>query len=132
MVIQKRFVLLILSAITLMINSVSLYTDVTYADPESVQQENYKPLALTMLNSYIAREITNYYQANHKPVPSYGLYDIHVLELKRRTQGGYNFRTVLEVRTFYGPHNPPYGKEIITFEIDPTNVTMVNYVHTND
>uniref|UniRef100_UPI00403F9A51 DUF3888 domain-containing protein n=1 Tax=Paenibacillus sp. FSL k6-2145 TaxID=2976834 RepID=UPI00403F9A51 len=51
--------------------------------------------------------MTNYYQENHMPVPSYGLYDIHVLELKRRTQGGYNFRTVLEVRTFYGPHNPP-------------------------
>ncbi|WP_405172766.1 DUF3888 domain-containing protein [Paenibacillus sp. FSL H8-0280] len=131
MVIQKQIFLFIFAA-TLMINSVSLYTDVTYADPESVQEENYKPLALTMLNPYIYREITNYYQANHMLVPSYGLYDIHVLELKRRTQGGYNFRTVLEVRTFYGPHNPPYGKEIITFEIDPANVTMVNYVHTND
>lgn len=34
------------------------------------------------------------------PVPNYGLYDIHVLELKRRTQGGYNFRTVLESQNF--------------------------------
>lgn len=129
--IQKRLFHFILAA-TLMINSVSLYTDVTYADPESIQEHDYKAIALTMLNPYIYREITNYYQENHKPVPSYGLYDIHVLELKRRTKGGYNFRTVLEVRTFYGPHNPPYGKEIITFEIDPTNVTMVSYVHTND
>ncbi|WP_371129068.1 MULTISPECIES: DUF3888 domain-containing protein [Paenibacillus] len=80
----------------------------------------------------MACEITNYYQENHMPVPSYGLYDIHVLELKRCTQGGYNFRTVLEISTFYGPHNPPNAKEIITFEIDPTNVTMINYVHTND
>lgn len=132
MVIQKRLFLLILAAIILMINSVSLHTDVTYADPESVQEDDYKAIALTMLNPYIAREIISYYQENHKPVPSYGLYDIHVLELKRRTQGGYNFRTVLEVRTFYGPHNPPHGKEIITFEIDTANVTMVNYVHTND
>ncbi|WP_053061549.1 DUF3888 domain-containing protein [Paenibacillus sp. VT-400] len=131
MVIQKRLFHFIL-ATTLMINSVSLHTDVTYADPESVQEDDYKAIALTMLNPYIAREIISYYQENHKPVPSYGLYDIHVLELKRRTQGGYNFRTVLEVRTFYGPHNPPYGKEIITFEIDTANVTMVNYVHTND
>ncbi|APO45767.1 hypothetical protein BS614_18225 [Paenibacillus xylanexedens] len=132
MVIQKQIFLSILAAITLMLNSVFLSTDVTYADPESVQEENYKALALTIFNPYISREITSYYQANHMPVPSYGLYDIHVLELKRRIQGGYNFRTVLEVRTFYGPHNPPYGKEIITFEIDPANVTMVNYVHTND
>lgn len=132
MVIQKQIFLSILAAITLMLNSVFLSTDVTYADPEFVQEDDYKAIALTMLNPYIYREITNYYQANHMPVPNYGLYDIHVLELKRRTQGGYNFRTVLEVRTFYGPHNPPYGKEIITFEIDTTNVTMVNYVHTND
>ncbi|MBY0115293.1 DUF3888 domain-containing protein [Paenibacillus xylanexedens] len=132
MVIQKQIFFSILVAITLMLNSVFLSTDVTYADPEYVQQENYKPLALTILNPYISREITNYYQANHMPIPSYGLYDIHVLELKRHIQGGYNFRTVLEVRTFYGPHNPPNAKEIITFEIDPTNVTMVNYVHTND
>ncbi|MCP1184206.1 DUF3888 domain-containing protein [Paenibacillus sp. 1781tsa1] len=132
MVIQKQIFLSILAAITLMLNSVFLSTDVTYADPEFVQQENYKALALTILNPYIAREITSYYQENHMPVPGYGLYDMNVLELKRRTQGGYSFRTVLEVRTFYGPHNPPYGKEIITFDIDTANVTMVNYVHTND
>ncbi|MFX3649793.1 MAG: DUF3888 domain-containing protein [Paenibacillus sp.] len=132
MVIQKRLFFLILGAITLIINSAYLNTDVTYAVPESVQEENYKPLALTMLNPYISREIISYYQDKHMPIPSYGLYDIHVLDLKRLTLGGYKFRIALEIRTFYGPHNPPYGKEIITFEIDTTNVTMVNYVHTND
>ncbi|MGN7412844.1 DUF3888 domain-containing protein [Paenibacillus sp. SAF-068] len=129
----KKLLLFITITVTIpYLNICSMNTDVTYSVPESVQEDDYRALALTMLNPYIGREISSYYQENHMPIPSYGLYDIHVLELKRHTQGGYRFRTVLEVRTFYGPHNPPYGKEIITFEIDTTNVTMVNYVHMKD
>ncbi|MGC5772096.1 DUF3888 domain-containing protein [Paenibacillus pabuli] len=31
--------------------------------------------------------------------------------------------------TFNGPHNPPYGQEVITFEVGPATVKTIRYVH---
>ncbi|MGX1830935.1 DUF3888 domain-containing protein [Paenibacillus taichungensis] len=103
-----------------------------YAEPNTVNEEEFKPLSLTLLNPSIQLAITQYYQKIQKPQPSYGLYDMKVLELQRKSPGSYAFRVVLEVSTYYGPHNPPNAKEFITFDIDPVKVKLIQYIHRND
>ncbi|MGC5772888.1 DUF3888 domain-containing protein [Paenibacillus pabuli] len=34
---------------------------------------------------------------------------------------------VLEVSTYYGPHNPPNAKECIAFDMDPGKVKVIKY-----
>jgi hypothetical protein len=103
-----------------------------YAEPDTVNEEEFKPLSLTLLNPSIQLAISQYYQEIQKPQPSYGLYDTKVLELKRRFPGAYVFRVIVEVNTYYGPHNPPYAKEFITFDIDTSKVKLIKYIHRND
>ena len=41
-----------------------------------------------------------------------------------------NYEVVIQVETFQGPHNPPYGLETITFYVDPIGQTqLVHYDH---
>ena len=43
-----------------------------------------------------------------------------------------NYEVVMQVETFQGPHNPPYGLETITFYVDPIGQPrMVHYDHRN-
>lgn len=39
------------------------------------------------------------------------------------------FEVVLQVETFYGPHNPPYGIETITFHIQYDGVEFIHFEH---
>ncbi|PIH58837.1 DUF3888 domain-containing protein [Paenibacillus sp. LK1] len=104
----------------------------TYAEPNTVNEEEFKPLSLTLLNPSIQLAITQYYQKIQKPQASYGLYDMKVLELQRKSPGSYAFRIVVEVSTYYGPHNPPNAKEFMTFDIDPGKVKLIQYIHRNE
>ena len=41
-----------------------------------------------------------------------------------------NYEVVIQVETFQGPHNPPYGLETITFYVDPIGQPrLVHYDH---
>ncbi|CAM3164245.1 DUF3888 domain-containing protein [Paenibacillus taichungensis] len=104
----------------------------TYAEPNTVNEEEFKPLSLTLLNPSIQLAITQYYQKIQKPQASYGLYDMKVLELQRKLPGSYAFRIVVEVSTYYGPHNSPNAKEFMTFDIDPGKVKLIQYIHRNE
>lgn len=48
----------------------------------------------------------------------------------RNISDAQNHEVVIQVETFQGPHNPPYGQETITFLVDPTGQTqLVHYDH---
>lgn len=100
-----------------------------YAEPRAVNEEDFKPLAITLINPSIRQAIDQYYEKKQKPTPSYGLYDIKILELKRGPQEAYSFRVVLEVSTYYGAHNPPNSTEVLTFDVDPGKVKLINHIH---
>ena len=40
------------------------------------------------------------------------------------------YKVIIQVETFHGAHNPPYGLETMTFHIGPFgNVQLVNFDH---
>ena len=98
-------------------------------DSES-EQPDYKLIydtLLTILYPLIDKEIINYY--GHPK--QFGLYDAKILNINRH-EGQFGFITEVQVTTFVHAHNPPYGKETITFKIDPSGVKTISFQHEGD
>lgn len=88
-----------------------------------------KDALLTILLPAISTAITGYYG---KP-RQYGLYDADILSLTRIVnEGQYTFKVKVLVRTFVGPHNPPYGNEIVTLTIDPSGIHVEEFIHRDE
>ena len=55
-----------------------------------------------------------------------------VLSVQKVPQSPY-YEVVIRVETFYGPHNPPYGQETMTFHVGPLDaVLLVNFDHKDE
>ncbi|SES44932.1 Protein of unknown function [Psychrobacillus sp. OK032] len=83
---------------------------------------------LTTLDPYITEEIINYYGYPKQ----YGLYDAKIISVIRETEGGFSFKVKVQVTTFEHAHNPPHGKETITFDISPFGVKVFEFKHEGD
>ena len=52
-----------------------------------------------------------------------------VIDVQKIPESSY-YKVIIQVETFYGAHNPPYGIETMTFYIGPLdNVQLVNFDH---
>lgn len=50
----------------------------------------------------------------------------------QKVSGSQNYEVVIQVETFQGPHNPPYGQETMTFFVGPIGQPrLVHYDHRN-
>ncbi|MDM5155286.1 DUF3888 domain-containing protein [Bacillus sp. DX1.1] len=69
---------------------------------------------LVLLNPYASKAIKEKF-----PDRSYGLWNAEILEVKRLTSGAdqYHFNVKVKYDTYTGPHNPPEGPVIITFDV---------------
>ncbi|MBK3496322.1 DUF3888 domain-containing protein [Viridibacillus sp. YIM B01967] len=83
---------------------------------------------LTTLDPYITEGIEQYYGYSKQ----YGLYDAKIISIKRNSDGGFDFTVKVLVTTFEAAHNPPYGKETMTFKISPMGVNRISYTHEGD
>ncbi|WP_260285079.1 DUF3888 domain-containing protein [Peribacillus aracenensis] len=83
---------------------------------------------LTSLDLYISEEVVNYYGYYKQ----YGLFDAKIIRIIRQSEGSFSFRVTVQVITFEHAHNPPYGKETITFDVSPFGVKVINFVHEGD
>lgn len=77
---------------------------------------------LSLLFPYIGDAIKNYY-GNDKL-----FMNAKILEVTRLQSAQYYFKVKLQVTTFEGAHNPPYGIETITIVLDDkTRVTQFEH-----
>ncbi|WP_028401673.1 DUF3888 domain-containing protein [Ectobacillus panaciterrae] len=89
-----------------------------------VPKELLKEVLVNFLSENISKEINNYYK---KPKLWYrGLEKVLKIE---KDEKNYIFYATVQVRTFEGAHNPPYGEDTITFQIDGSNIKTINYKH---
>lgn len=79
-------------------------------------------ILLLVLNPYIQEAITNYYGEKRQ-------YDnaeiIYIIPKKL------NHLIQIRVSTFVGPHNPPYGEDTITLEINSSKIQLIDFQHIN-
>ncbi len=95
------------------------------------EQPDYKLIYDTLLTTLlpsIEENIINYYGYRKQ----FGLYDIKILSISREHEGGFSFNAKIQVRTFEHAHNPPYGKETMTFKISPFGVKTISFKHKGD
>lgn len=95
------------------------------------EQPDYKLIYETLITSLepsIQKEIINYYGYPKQ----YGLYDAKILSITREHEGQFSFIAKIQVTTFDHAHDPPYGKETMTFKIDPFGVKTISFQHEGD
>lgn len=83
---------------------------------------------ITTLDPSIQKEIIQYYGYPKQ----YGLYDAKILSITREHEGQFSFIAKVQVTTFEHAHNPPYGKETMTFSISPFGVKTIRFKHEGD
>lgn len=105
---MRKFSFIFIAIITLMIIPSKVYAQSEQPDYKLI----YDTLITTLYPS-IDKEIINYYGYPKQ----FGLYDAKILSIKREHEGGFSFNAKVQVSTFEHAHNPPYGKETMTFNI---------------
>lgn len=49
-----------------------------------------------------------------------------------KVPNSYYYKVVMQVETFYGPHNPPYGLETMTFYISYGEIKLEKFEHQDE
>lgn len=118
---MKKFAYVLMAIFTVFILPCKIY-----AQSEQANDQLIRDTFITILNPFIEKEIDHYYGYPKQ----YGLYDVKILKIVKESQ--FSFKVSVEVTTFEHAHSPPYSKEIITFEVSPTGVSTLRYIHEAD
>ena len=89
-----------------------------------VPKEFLKEVLINLLLEPIGKEVNNYY----KEPKLWDRDSEKVLEIKK-DEANYIFYVTVQVQTFEGAHNPPYGEDTITFRIKGNDIETINYKH---
>lgn len=120
-----KYVLIMLVVLTFVYNVMPSDLKVIYSDNEESREKLYRDFLITQLSPYITQAITDYYGYPK----SYGLFNAKVLNIKRLEKGTYYFEIQIQVISFEGPHNPPYGVETVTVRKDHTGIYVKDFIH---
>lgn len=101
----------------------------SHAFNDDNNNELYKKPLLALINPYLQSAVNEYYSSIGKPVRQYGLYDAKILKIKEANRGEFTFYITIELNTYTGAHNPPYGKETISLYIDASTAKVIDYKH---
>lgn len=119
---MKHFKRTILSLLIIFL----LLVGVTAKATNEMNEDPYERLVIAFLSDDIHEAVNNY---NDGELRGLDLYSAKISELES-LHGWSNFNVTVEVESFFGPHNPPYGVEIMTFHIGSDNKpTLINYEH---
>lgn len=92
---------------------------------ESTDDENLYYSYITLLSPYILKELEN----NGLGDRSFALYDAKIVNIKREEDQSFTFYPTIQVNTYFGAHNPPYGLATVTFKVSPGEVKTINFKH---
>ncbi|MDH6427240.1 MULTISPECIES: DUF3888 domain-containing protein [unclassified Paenibacillus] len=87
-----------------------------------------KQALLNALNPTISNAVNGYYGSPQQ----FGIYDAEVIKIERDQNGAFLFNVTVRVKTFTGPHNPPYGIETMTIAIDSAYPMVIDYKHQDE
>jgi hypothetical protein len=124
---MNRIRTMIKRILTVLLSS-GLLLCVTASVGRKVDRLFYSEVLLSTLNPAISSAVDAYYSSPRL----YGLYDAKILDIKRLQPGGFAFKVTVQVTTFVGAHNPPYGVETMTIAIDAGSAKVIQYQHEDE
>ncbi|MEA4941731.1 MAG: DUF3888 domain-containing protein [Oscillibacter sp.] len=105
---------------------VLLATGVSAESKEEISSDVSKQIILRLLYQPTTAAVENYYGERRQ------YWRQEVLSAKKVQDSPY-YEVVIQVETFYGPHNPPYGLETMTFYIGPMDqVQLADFNHQDE
>lgn len=115
---KKRFIVL-LSVIIIFTSSLVAYA-------QDTKEKMIQDFLLLFLDQSMHQAVFKYYG---KP-KMFDLYDAKIVDIKRlKEKGQFSFEVKVQVETYVGPHNPPYGLETITMVNDWTDIFVTKFEH---
>lgn len=100
-------------------------TGKAFANTDSEQQMITDAFKTTLVKA-IDDALVGYYGKRYK---SFEINEMKIKEVHRMTPGGFGFVVKVQVDTFEGPHEPPYGRETLTLEVGPGGVFVTKLEH---
>ena len=96
------------------------------AEAAKVNPDPYQRIVITLLYKDIRDAVNDYYKGNMRGLD---LYKATVSNLEAPS-GWAEFNVTVNVESFYGPHNPPYGLECMTFYVSlGEEPKLIKYEH---
>lgn len=89
-----------------------------------VSKRHLKEILIEQILDSISQAVHNYY--GESKLWYKGLEKILSIGKNERDN---TFLLIIQVQTFEGAHNPPYGEETITFRIESNDIKMIDYQH---
>lgn len=81
---------------------------------------------LRLLGDSVTAAVDEYYGGHQQ------YWQKEVLSIQKVSESPY-YEVVIQVETFFGAHNPPFGLETMTFQIDPVGeVQLAQFHHQNE
>ena len=103
--------------------TVLLSTGATTEEPLQKRSDAAEQVILRLLYHPTAEAIEEYYGECRQ------YWRQEVIDVQKIPESPY-YKVIIQVETFHGAHNPPYGLETMTFYIGPLdNVQLVNFDH---
>jgi len=121
---MRKFILFaagLMAAVTIL-----LLTGAAAHSKKELPQDAAEQVILRLLHEPVKEAVNDYYNGPRQ------YWRQEVLSVQRVPQSPY-YEVVIRVETFYGPHNPPYGLETMTFYVGPLDaVQLVNFDHRDE
>ena len=121
---MRKFVLL--AAGLMAAAAILLSTSAAAQSKSELPQDAMEQVILRLLHQPVKEAVNDYYGEPRQ------YWRQEVLGVQKVPQSPY-YEVVIRVETFYGPHNPPYGLETMTFHVGPLDaVQLVNFDHKDE
>lgn len=121
---KQRFIWLIMGCLLLS------FPVTSHAEPQKLNTTSVSPLLLhdallTLLTPNIDQAVTKIYKEDRP----YDLFNARVESIDRPQEGSFHFIVSVTIHTFEGAHSPPYGRDQLTFDVTPGQITLLHFKH---
>lgn len=97
--------------------------------PEDSKDEIYQDLIICLFVPYIQKEVNNYYQKYLTEKPTVFPDSVDIVNIKRKSEGGYLIQSELIVHPFVGPYNYVGDDRIIIETGVDGYLKVINFEH---
>lgn len=98
----------------------------TAGTPSEDSTDAAEKVILRLLGDSVTAAVDEYYGGHQQ------YWQKEVLSIQKVSESPY-YEVVIQVETFFGAHNPPFGLETMTFQIDPVGeVQLAQFHHQNE
>ncbi|GGH22178.1 DUF3888 domain-containing protein [Paenibacillus segetis] len=129
---KKLFVACFMIIVMTMTISIHTHAEKLFNAPQADSKEvQLQDMLMLFLLPHIDQAVAKYYAQFLIEKPIVYPYEVDITKIKRSRFRGYEFLITLEVSPVVGPHIG-VGKDLITFQIDPTlpkNIKSISYEH---